>query len=154
MATILQSILNFYYKDDFFNWQLPLVGIFCVFQTLFFMLCRVVANRHVSTATPSWCDPESYQCRLVAAMGDADIQYACIKTATLGEMETLWKSEQALYEKFRIEGLVDPGDRHQVYDVAVKFYSSGAIIMQFPSLENSPATRPGILISNAAGEKV
>lgn len=82
-------------------------------------------------------------------MGEADIQYASIKPTTLAEMEKMWRSEQSLCEKFRIEGLVDPSDRHRVYDVAVNFYSSGSIIMQFPTTE----ARPGVLISNGAGEK-
>ena len=152
-AVMLQCVLNIYYEDGSIQWQLLIIGILCVFQTLFLILCRVIANRHVAAATPSWCDPESYQCRLAAALGEADIQYTNIQPATLGEMETMWKSEQTLCEKFRIENLVDPGDRHQVYDIAVEFYNSGAIIMQFPSLEGSPKSRPGILISNGEGEK-
>lgn len=87
-------------------------------------------------------------------MREADIQYANIEAATLADMDKMWKSERPLRENFRINGLVDPGDKDQVYDVVMKFYDSGSIIMQFKSPEGNPSPRPGILISNGTGEKM
>lgn len=155
-AGLLLSTFDHYYPlgEGEFDWQMPTVGAVCVLQLLFYKLCRIIANRHIATMTPSWCDPESYQCRLTTAMGEAGIQYANIEAATLADMEMMWKSEAPLCENFRIWGLVDPSDRDQVYDIVVKFYNSGGITMQFRSPEDSPNTRPGILISNGTKEKM
>lgn len=128
--------------------------IFAATTALLLVIVRLYAKHRVAVTTPPWCDPDSYQCRLTAAMIKADIQYTDIVSATLAEMDKMWKSEQALCERFRIQGLRDPEDRRLVYDIVIKFYNNGGIILQFPSEEICPKTKPGILISNATETEV
>lgn len=116
-----------------------------------FVICRIYAKHHATAvATPPWCDPESYERRLTAAMAKADIQYTDVVSATLAEMDKLWNAEQSLCEKFRINGLADSEDRRLVYDIAVRFYSNGVVDLQFAPDETTPKMRPGILITKSA----
>jgi hypothetical protein len=143
------STVGYIYGDRSLSRGLRIGGIVASIAVLLLALARIYAKHHAATATPPWCDPESYQCRLSAAMVKANLQYTDIVSATLAEMDKLWKSEEALCERFRIEGLVDPEDRRLVYDAVLKFYNNGGVVIQFPSVETAPQTS-GIVISQAA----
>ncbi|KAF5860722.1 hypothetical protein ETB97_001229 [Aspergillus alliaceus] len=123
------------------------VALACaVLMSLIFFFAKQYARRHAAAATPPQYDPESYQCWLVTAMKRIDLQYKEITTATTLEMESYWKDERALCERFRIDGLVDPEDEHLIYDVVVKFYENGGVVLLFPSATPSQP-KPGVVIS-------
>ncbi|OKL61818.1 hypothetical protein UA08_03026 [Talaromyces atroroseus] len=151
--SLSQSTMSLISDDTSPSSKLRVGALVATAAVLLIVIARIYAKRHTAAATPPWCDPESYQCRLTAAMAKANIQYRDIVSATLAEMEKLWKEEEALCERLTIQGLIDPEDRQLVYDVVLKFYNNGGVVIQFPFVDTAPKTRPGILISKAAEKR-
>lgn len=84
-STLIQGILSIlgFVNKAAPHWILKLIGITCVFYTLFFILCRAVANRHLATRTSSWRNPESYEYQLATAKRESEVQFVRIQPATV-----------------------------------------------------------------------
>lgn len=118
-----------------------------LFLATFFIWTRRYAKRQAAAATPPQFDPDSYQSRLTQAMTQRGIYYREIAPVTLDDMEQHRKKDKRLVEGFQIDGLVDPMESSCVYDIVVRFYSQGNVLLQFASADNTPGSRPGLILT-------
>jgi hypothetical protein len=80
-------------------------------------------------------------------MAQRGIHYREIAPVTLVDLEGYRKSEKRLVERFQIEGLVDPVESSWVYDIVVRFYSKGNMVLQFASADNMPGKKSGLILT-------
>ncbi|KAI9042432.1 uncharacterized protein KD926_005510 [Aspergillus affinis] len=118
------------------------IGAYTALLTTFLLLAaKRYAKRLAAAAMPPQYDPTFYQYRLTSALEERCIEYREIITANTDEMNGYWNEQPSLCERFRILGLVDPEQASHVYDVVVRFYNNGHILMQFPAADPT-AKRP------------
>ncbi|KAH8435099.1 uncharacterized protein LDX57_012728 [Aspergillus melleus] len=128
-------------------WSRTRIGAYTALLTTFLLLAaKRYAKCLAAAATPPQYDPTTYQYRLTSALDQRGIEYREIVAATPDDMTRYWKEQQALCERFRIVGLVDPEQANHVYDIVVRFYNNGGIYMQFPAADTT-TSRPVLAMS-------
>lgn len=121
------------------------IGMITGMIWLLLIAAKKYSTKRVANSTPPQFDPSSYQCRLVQAMRQRGLNYREIVPNSWEQMEIIWKKDVNVVERFRIEGLVDPGSSW-VYDINVRLWNYGSVIVQFTPQEENPSTKAGVLI--------
>jgi hypothetical protein len=133
-----------------FMFKSSAILIFIAYCLVFVAKCYT--RKHAVAAPPPHADPTSYQSRVVHAMNQSGLAFREIVTTPLEEMEREWSMYRGVAERFRIEGLVDTGTSW-VYDVVVRFFKNGNIIMQFPSADGESSRRNGLILKWNEGKQ-
>ncbi|PLB49878.1 hypothetical protein P170DRAFT_508190 [Aspergillus steynii IBT 23096] len=152
---MLAQVIDHRSGDQEYNrsrlWAHMRAGAYAALLSIFLLLAaKQYAKRMIADATPPQYDPTSYQFRLVSAMEQRGIEYREVLPATPDDMGRYRQEEQALRERFRIVGLVDPGDAIHVYDLVVRFYNNGNIVLQFPAADPTAARSMVAMSVNAS----
>lgn len=130
------------------TWQglkVSTIGMITGMIWLLLMAAKRYSTKRVANSTPPQFDPSSYQCRLVQAMSQCGLNYRDIVTNSWEQMEIIWKKDVNVVERFRIEGLVDPGSSW-VYDINVRLWYNGSVMVQFAPKEENPSKKAGVVI--------